>query len=54
MACVVFLHEIPDTSKGHTLLVTHELITSVTANQLDGSLKRLRKRLLTECGIERS
>lgn len=54
--CVVFLPEIPDTSRGHTLLVSREsikLVPSVTANQLDASLKKMGKGLLTEYGIAR-
>lgn len=54
--CVVFLPEIPDTGRGHTLLVARDLIKlvpSITANQLDASLKKMGKGLLTEYGIAR-
>lgn len=55
--CVVFVPDIPDTSKGHTVIVTRDLVKlvpSVTANQLDASLKKMGKGLLTEHGIEMS
>ena len=49
--CVVFLPDIPDTTKGHILLVKHDqlrFLSSLTANQLDESLRKLGKGLLSE------
>jgi uncharacterized membrane protein len=51
---VVFVPEAPDTSRGNVLLAGRDqltLISSLTANQLDASLKVLGKGLLTEHGL---
>lgn len=51
---VVFVPEVPDTSKGNVLLAGRgqlTLISSLTAIQLDASLKIMGKGLLTEHGI---
>ena len=48
---VVFLPDIPETDKGHVLLAKQDqvkVLSSVTANQLDASLKKMGKGLLTE------
>jgi uncharacterized membrane protein len=52
--CVVFLPEIPETVKGHVLLARRDqvrVVESVTANQLDASLKKTGKGLLSDYGI---
>ena len=52
--CVVFLPEIPETNKGHVLLVRQDqvrIVASMTANQLDASLKKIGKGLLNDYGI---
>ena len=52
--CVVFLPEVPETNKGHVLLVRNEqvrIVESMTANQLDASLKKIGKGLLSTYGI---
>jgi uncharacterized membrane protein len=52
--CVVFLPEIPETTKGHVLLARQDqvrILESVTANQLDASLKKTGRGLLSDCGI---
>jgi len=52
--CVVFLPEIPETNKGHVLLVRRDqmrVVESMTANQLDASLKKIGKGLLSDYGI---
>jgi len=52
--CVVFLPEIPETNKGHVLLVRQDqvrIVESMTANQLDASLKKIGKGLLSDYGI---
>jgi len=52
--CVVFLPDIPETNKGRILLVKQDqvrMMSSVTANQLDASLKKTGKGLLSEYGI---
>jgi uncharacterized membrane protein len=52
--CVVFLPEIPETSKGHVLLARQDqvrIVESMTANQLDASLKKIGKGLLSDYGI---
>ena len=60
---VVFLPDIPETNRGHVLLASEghvllaseglvRLVPSITANQLDASLKRTGKGLLTEYGIQ--
>jgi uncharacterized membrane protein len=53
--CVVFLPEIPETNKGHVLLVRREqvkIVETMTANQLDASLKKAGKGLLHDYGID--
>jgi hypothetical protein len=52
--CVVFLPDIPETNKGRILLAKQDqvrMMPSVTANQLDASLKKTGKGLLREYGI---
>ena len=52
--CVVFLPEIPETNKGHVLLLRQDqmrIVESITANQLDASLKKIGKGLLSDYGI---
>lgn len=52
--CVIFLPEAPDTSKGNVLLAKEadvQLISSLSANQLDASLKNLGKGLFSNLGI---
>ena len=52
--CVVFLPEIPETNKGHVLLARQDqvkIVESVTANQLDASLRKTGKGLLSDYGI---
>ena len=54
--CVVFLPDIPDTKSGRLLLTKHRqlrVLSSVTANQLDASLKETGKGLLSEYCIMR-
>jgi len=51
---VVFLPDAPETSKGHVLLARSDqvkIVSSVTANELDASLKKLGKGLLSELHI---
>jgi hypothetical protein len=51
---IVFVPEAPDTSKGNVLLAGRDqlaLMPSLTANQLDASLKTMGKGLLTEHGL---
>lgn len=51
---VVFLPDTPETNKGHILLARQEqirLVPSVTANQIDASLKQLGKGLLSNYGL---
>ena len=53
--CVIFLPEIPETNKGHVLLVRQDqlrIVESITANQLDASLKKTGKGLLSDYGIQ--
>jgi uncharacterized membrane protein len=53
---VVFLPGAPDTNTGHVLLARQDqvkLLPSVTANQLDASLKKMGKGLLGEYGIDK-
>jgi uncharacterized membrane protein len=48
--CVVFLPEIPETNKGHVVLARQDqirLVESMTANQLDSSLKKTGSGLLS-------
>jgi len=52
--CIVFLPEIPETHKGHVLVARQDqvrIVESMTANQLDGSLKKIGKGLLSDYGI---
>jgi uncharacterized membrane protein len=52
--CLVFLPEIPETNKGHVLLARQDqvrILESMTANQLDASLKKIGKGLLSDYGI---
>jgi hypothetical protein len=52
--CVVFLPEIPETNKGRVLLARCDqirIMPSITATQLDASLKKAGKGLLIEHGI---
>lgn len=53
---VVFLPHTPDTKTGHVLLAKQDqvrIVSSVTANQLDASLKKMGKGLLSEYGIDK-
>ena len=53
---VVFVPNTPDTKTGHVLLAKHgqvRVVSSITANQLDASLKNMGKGLLNEHGIHR-
>jgi uncharacterized membrane protein len=52
--CVVFLPDIPDTKSGHLLLIKRDqlrVVSSVTATQLDASLKETGRGLLSEYRI---
>jgi uncharacterized membrane protein len=52
--CVVFLPEIPETNKGHVLLARQDqvrIVETMTANQLDASLKKAGRGLLSDYGI---
>jgi uncharacterized membrane protein len=52
--CVLFVPEIPETTKGHVLLARVDqvrIVESMTANQLDESLKKTGKGLLSDYGI---
>jgi uncharacterized membrane protein len=52
--CVVFLPDIPETNKGRILLAKQDqvrMMSSVTATELDASLKKTGKGLLSEYGI---
>lgn len=52
--CVVFLPDVPETNKGRVLLAKeHQLrvVTTLTANQLDESLKKLGRGLCVGYGI---
>jgi uncharacterized membrane protein len=51
---VVFLPDAPETNKGRALLARQDqvrIVPSITANEVDASLKQLGKGLLTEYGI---
>ena len=55
--CVLFVPEIPETNRGHVLLAKHDQVRnldSMTANQLDESLKKTGKGLLTDFRIHTS
>jgi hypothetical protein len=48
---VVFVPDVPDTTKGRVLLAGRDrvhVLSSTTANQVDGSLKRLGRGLLSQ------
>jgi hypothetical protein len=52
--CVLFLPDVPETNKGHVLLAKQDqvrLVSSVTANQLDASLKKMGRGLCSEYKI---
>jgi uncharacterized membrane protein len=52
--CVVFLPDTPETNKGNVLLAKKEqirVVSSITANQLDESLKKMGRGLCSEYGI---
>ena len=52
--CVLFVPEIPETSKGHVLLARMDqvkIVEPMTANELDASLKKTGKGLLSDYGI---
>lgn len=52
--CVVFLPEIPETNRGHVLLVRMDqirILKQITANQLDASLRKRGSGLLSEYGL---
>jgi uncharacterized membrane protein len=52
--CVVFLPDIPETNKGYVLLAKQDqlrIVPSITANQLDTSLKEMGRGLCSEYGI---
>jgi len=49
--CVLFLPDAPETTKGHVLLTKRDqlrVVSSITANQLDASLKNMGRGLCTE------
>jgi hypothetical protein len=49
--CVLFLPDVPETNKGHVLLAKQDqvrVVSSITANQFDASLKKMRKKLCSE------
>lgn len=52
--CVLFLPDIPETNKGQVLLARQDqvrVVSSITANQLDESLKKTGRGLCSEFGI---
>jgi len=52
--CVLFLPDVPETNKGHVLVAKQDhviVVSSITANQLDASLKNMGKGLCTEYKI---
>jgi uncharacterized membrane protein len=52
--CVVFLPDIPETNKGYVLLAKQDqlrIVSAITANQLDMSLKKMGKGLCSEYRI---
>jgi uncharacterized membrane protein len=54
---VVFVPNTPDTKTGHVLLAKQgqvRVVSSITANQLDASLKNMGKGLLSEHGIHKN
>jgi hypothetical protein len=49
--CVLFLPDVPETNKGHVLVAKQDhvmVVSSITANQLDASLKKMDKGLCSE------
>jgi hypothetical protein len=49
--CVLFLPDVPETNKGHVLLAKNDhvrVVSSITANQLDASLKKMGRGLCSE------
>jgi uncharacterized membrane protein len=52
--CVLFLPDVPETNKGHVLVAKQDhviVVSSITANQLDASLKKMGKGLCSEYKI---
>jgi hypothetical protein len=52
--CVLFLPDVPETNKGHVLLAKQDqvkVVSSMTANQLDASLKKMGRGLCSEYGL---
>ena len=52
--CVLFLPDVPETNKGHVLLTKNDqvrVVSSITANQLDASLKKMGRGLCSEYKI---
>ena len=52
--CVLFLPDAPETNKGHVLLAKQDqvrVMSSITANQLDASLKKMGRGLCSEYGL---
>jgi len=52
--CVLFLPDVPETNKGHVLLAKQDqvrVVSSITANQLDASLKKMGRGLCSEYGL---
>ena len=49
--CVLFLPDVPETNKGHVLLAKHDhvrVVSSITGDQFDASLKKMGKGLCSE------
>jgi hypothetical protein len=51
--CVLFLPDVPETNKGQVLLAKQDRVrvASITANQLDASLKKMGRGLCSEYGL---
>ena len=52
--CVLFLPDVPETNKGHVLLAKQDqvrVVSSIKANQLDASLKKMGKELCSKYKI---
>jgi uncharacterized membrane protein len=52
--CVLFLPDVPETNKGYVLLAKQDqvrVVSSITANQLDASLKKMGRGLCSEYGF---
>ena len=52
--CVLFLPDAPETNKGHVLLAKQDqvrVLSPITANQLDTSLKKMGRGLCSEYGL---